>query len=559
MKRVLFGILLLSHSIIFCQNDELKVDINSAEIVSKNFFIHAFNQGINNKNGVEYVNTDELQIAKSFLKEYKGHPSIYIVNFESGGWVITSAHKGVGPILAYSEKGSIEVYEQMSDVFIEWMSQYEFVIDSVFYLNEKHELKQKKWNNYLKNIFYEEKNNLKSTFEENRFFLLDTEWGQSIANINAFNTPAYNYLLGGDCDNATGNFLAGCTAVSIGQIMKYWEFSNGNSANFDWWNMPDILNEFSQNYEVERRSISYLLKRINEELNTQLGCEASSAYPLFHAKNTFKAFGYKETQMSHNFRSLHTYNQWVNLLKNELNQMRPIQYNSINHSFVCDGYVYGTNHFHFNLGWLRNNNVTFWGNFDELPTSGSTLFHECLTGIEPDWRTFYNLQNITINNQKTFQAKMIFAAGVSTYFNVENNSDCRMLAHDCIVLLPGFWAKHGSESLIKIFQNTEGTLKTQNFSMHTLKSDEESRVDEEFFNIFISPNPSKNGEFFLSINEEIQNFIEIKVYSINGVLLNYEQKYQNNFFIDLKKYSKGIYLLNVNYNNKFFNYKLIYE
>ena len=53
-------------------------------------------------------------------------------------------------------------------------------------------------------------------------------------------------------------------------------------------------------------------------------------------------------------RSLYTYNEWIELIYNELKQHRPVVYGGQSsgggHEFVCDGYQ-GEDYFHINWGW----------------------------------------------------------------------------------------------------------------------------------------------------------------------------------------------------------------
>ena len=49
-----------------------------------------------------------------------GVPCMYVINYESGGFVIVSATKNYYPILAYSETGSMNVEEAMKTGFSVW-------------------------------------------------------------------------------------------------------------------------------------------------------------------------------------------------------------------------------------------------------------------------------------------------------------------------------------------------------------------------------------------------------------------------------------------------------
>ncbi|MBR4689196.1 MAG: Spi family protease inhibitor [Bacteroidales bacterium] len=285
MKHIVYTILF---AILAAQAFSQDVDEKTARIVSGNFFDNTFSN---------WKGAPSTPIKNTFLRMYKNHNSTYVVNFLNGGWVILAANKSVGPVLMYSDEGEIEQNIEYPSAFNEWLSLYDEVIDSVYknkiYIKEK----QLKWKQYEENIFERQKptsNILKSTFYSDGFYLLDSRWGQSWANYGNFSVPAYNVMMGyGGCNNPdgnyTGNYLAGCTAVAMGQILKYWEFSYGPYTDFDWWNMPNSLNTASTNFNTERYAISTMLENIGERINADYGCDGTSALPVFSAKAAFKA------------------------------------------------------------------------------------------------------------------------------------------------------------------------------------------------------------------------------------------------------------------------------
>lgn len=576
MRKYLILLVLLIPGI----SNSQTVDIKTAEIVAKNYFKNRFKNGYYINDNYRIIDTNNLRIKNVITKVIKDNPSLYIFNFSKGGWVITTANKSLGPIVAYNESGQIDDYVTLDDAFKEFLNYYEYAIDTIVKSIKMNKLKQEKWDKYYNNCFNESNSEIPNNIDglkrwdapdDSGFYLLDTEWGQSRSNDGAMNVPAYNKLMGGNCNNTTGNYLAGCTAVAIGQILKYWEYSSGPYADFDWWNMPDELNYYSnQNFNTQADAISKMLLSIGHRVNANFGCDGTSALPLFNSKEVFTNLGYIESEMSHNLKSLHTYNQWVDLLKNELNNNRPIQYNSKTHSFVCDGYMFGTNEFHFNLGWNGTfGGTNFWFNFEDIPNiEGATIFHECLTGIRPNWQQHILIQTNTVIDKYltgnplfvTHQAKEITIAGNNSTFTIKPEADCRFLASDNIRLLPGFWSKQGSTMLAKSFSNSEGTLKSQiEENKNTIDSSKFDLYHENLFSIY--PNPSGNGRFFITINSDLDiEKITLKVVNQLGTILYLNSKIQNNVVeIDVSKFSKGIYFLEIRNNNQITNYKLIHK
>jgi len=541
---------------LICYSQE--VDQLTAIKVSKNYFKKTFENGVNINGTNKYIDTDSLDVISSYLKMYNGHKSYYITNFKGGGWVITSSHKAVGPILAYSEKDSIKENGMHCSAFLDWMKQYDIKIDSAYITNKKTD----KWSEIVN---ANNSNKTKSYNGTDGFYLLDSKWGQAEPNIGSSYTPAYNSLMDGNCfqipSNYTGKYLAGCSPVAIGQIMKYWEYSSGDYADFNWWNIKETLNTNSSNFNTESQSTSYLLKQIGITIGANYYCDGTVALPLFNARNTFAEYGYVNSDMNHNLKALYSHIIWIIMLKTELNNNRPIQYNSINHSFVCDGYKYNSNEFHFNFGW--NGDSDGWYNFDEIPTDGLSSFHECLTGIHPNWQTLINLTNQFLSGpiNKTYQAKEIIAGGdLNHEYSIGPFAKCSFIASQDIILKPGFWAMAGSTLLVKPFANSKGTLKSdisnESESEISQMEDYQTPINSE---MIVSPNPSKSGIFFIKPNfESILN--EYTLLDIKGNTIVHEKAVNSKTItINIQNYSKGIYFLRINNNTSTYNFKLIYQ
>ena len=400
-----------------------------------------------------------------------------------------------------------------------------------------------------------------------RFIYLILNGGQSEANGYDSSVPAYNISMdSGGCynptTNNTGNYLAGCTAVAMGQILRYWKFSYGPYAEYDWWFMSDALYTNSSNFTRNRLAISSMLKNIGERVDASYGCGGTSTInTISKAKTAFKALGYVEDDMDHKYKSLHSYSGWVSLLREEVEANRPILYTTQTHSLVCDGYNYENGDLHFNLGW---NNYNVFVDFEDLPVSGGVIYHECLIGINPNWITHLAVQNNTVISEYltgdplsiTYQAKKITLAGNNSTFTIMPEANLRLLASDTITLLPGFWAKSGSSMLAKHFANTEGTLKSENISNTSFLSDNE---DSKY--VILSPNPSYDGPFYINaINDKKDSESIGSVYSIinsQGTILYEGRVFQDILDIDLGNYPKGIYYLKLTINNNVVTYKLL--
>ena len=86
------------------------------------------------------------------------------------------------------------------------------------------------------------------------------------------------------------------------------------------------------------------------------GLDGSGAFPTDISPAMITYFGYKSSTIKDVVFQYYMSNAyWANILKEELDESRPMIYNGwdtegMGHSFVCDGYDEYDN-FHFNWGW----------------------------------------------------------------------------------------------------------------------------------------------------------------------------------------------------------------
>jgi len=193
--------------------------------------------------------------------------------------------------------------------------------------------------------------------------LLTTKWNQS---------PYYNAMCPYD-NNQSARSVTGCVATAMAQIMKYWNHpakgvgshsyvhskygtlsANFSITNYNWSNMPNQVT--STNNDV-----ATLMYHCGVSVNMDYSPSVSGAYVISEASQTencsefaFKEyFDYSSSTIGVR-RSSYTESVWIQMLKEELDNQRPIMYAGFGsgggHAFVCDGYDTG-NYFHFNWGW----------------------------------------------------------------------------------------------------------------------------------------------------------------------------------------------------------------
>ncbi len=209
--------------------------------------------------------------------------------------------------------------------------------------------------------------------------LLSTRWNQS---------PYYNNLCPYDSYYAERT-VTGCVATATAQIMKYWnhpttgygshsythstygtQSANFGTTTYAWASMPDSL--ISSTPSAQKTAVATLMYHVGVavEMNYNVSSEGGSgannnnetsgsiAYfgsaTVSCAENALRYYFKYRSDMHHVNYEDFTQAQWLTMLRNELDNNRPVLYsghdNSGGHSFVCDGYN-NSGLFHFNWGW----------------------------------------------------------------------------------------------------------------------------------------------------------------------------------------------------------------
>lgn len=177
--------------------------------------------------------------------------------------------------------------------------------------------------------------------------LIRTKWGQG---------RFFNYYCPPDYRGPNGKIYPGCTAVAMGQILRYYASFNSISFNhtfhsgvygdltasigpYDWMAMDEVQVAVNQ-------EISDLLYDLSVLLHTTYGITGSSA----NTHRTLEAFhelGYTGATLLR--RSDFSAESWEEEIYSSLSRYQPIWVAGGGHAFICDGYD-DEGFFHFNLG-----------------------------------------------------------------------------------------------------------------------------------------------------------------------------------------------------------------
>lgn len=342
MKKIL-----LSISAFLCIFATFAKDVNETVALqaAKNFF------ALSSTEKITLAYSCKVEAPESTLFS-AGKNIYYIFNVENKkGFVIISAEDAVMPVLGYSRERNCEM-DNLPPAFVKWLENYK---EQIIYAKENRaeadEETEKKWQELLNPTpaFYE-----KTTAAVNP--LCNTTWDQS---------PYYNAL-------CPGGSVTGCVATAMAQIMKFWNHpqtgsgihsynhptygtlsANFGATTYQWGSMPNSLN--SNNNAVATLMLHCGISvDMNYSPNLSTAWVIASDNPVCAQNSYINYFGYDATTIQGVRRQNYNDNAWKNLLKNELDNGRPLQYAGFGsgggHTWVCDGYD-NSDFFHMNWGW----------------------------------------------------------------------------------------------------------------------------------------------------------------------------------------------------------------
>lgn len=329
------------------------------------------------------------------IEKLNSIPFYYVFNFENrDGFIIMSADDAVSPVLAYSTQKNYRK-ENQPDAFVKWMDKYRREISEII----KKEMPagaeiENQWERLQAGLplISDQKGETKNP-------LMNSTWDQM---------QYYHDQCPYD-DDYNERVATGCVATAMAQIMKYHNHpQNGEgyhtynhskygslSANFgsetyNWSSMPN--NVTSSNAEVAK-----LMYHCGVSLEMNYGPAAqggSSTNSLDVVANALKSYFSYSNTTQFVMRQSYSDANWKNLLKDEINNNRPMEYAGVGqgggHAFVCDGYD-ASDMFHFNWGWSGYYDGYF--NIDNLNpgTSGTgsgasnyNQYQQIVYGIQPE-------------------------------------------------------------------------------------------------------------------------------------------------------------------------------
>lgn len=324
------------------------------------------------------------------LSKTAGFQNLYIFTTEES-FVIMAADDCVQPILGYSTENPFGTGKMPENLFY-WLEGYDEQIAYAVRNGQKatNEVDEA-WRLLLTGAMPETK--------DAPSYLIQTKWNQD-APYNHFCPPSVNPV------------LTGCVATAMAQVMKYYnyptqgfgshsytpmahpeygeQFVDFGSTTFDWGNM---ITSYSSDYNtVQRDAVATLMYHCGVSVNMNYGSngEESGAFTSDVADALKNYFNYSQT-VHYVSRASYNDTQWKNILIQELEATRPIQYcgsrikegKRSGHSFICDGYDDVTGKFHFNWGWGGSSDGWFFISDSGTPQVQYNLEQGAIIGIKP--------------------------------------------------------------------------------------------------------------------------------------------------------------------------------
>lgn len=308
---------------------------------------------------------DDLSLAYTFRAD-NGTATAYVFNF-SGGFVVVAADDAYSPILGYSDCGHFD-YDRAPDGLLFMLGELSSdVAETVANRRVVSSEVVCQWKNLEAFGILHPDRGAPVVGP-----LVQQKWNQD---------PPYNMYV-------PNGYPTGCVATAMAQLMKYWEWPttgtgehsyqwNGQtlSANFgettyDWANMIDFYG--SNASQEQKEAVATLMWHCGVAVDMNYASDGSGAYSVDVPAAISEYFSYSE-HAEHIAKAGYAYNDWIALLKSNIDQQIPLYYSgqstSGGHAFICDGYdVDGL--FHFNWGWGGSSNGYFRIDGEDFEYSG---------------------------------------------------------------------------------------------------------------------------------------------------------------------------------------------
>ncbi len=547
-------------------------------------------------NYYSFKNPDKNAVViKSVTRTHNENVCLYLFYFNTGGFVMVPGNDAAVPVLGYSLKGNFDENEDLPPAFEYMIENYCIQIDYITNNDLSNSSTIHLWNDIL-NKRYQNKNNNKVVSP-----LLESvgaypiEYAQFKNQSNECEPGSYNDKCPIDDKGHCGNAKAGCGAVAMAQVMRYWQHpetgrgykgynqllhpqygwieADFGSTTYDWENMPFYLINNSDEEEIE--AVTTLIYHCGVSIWMHYGHDFSWALAQNIPEALVDNFRYSAANLKK--RKNYSDNEWKNKLRDELDLLHPIIYygdkehlSKYKHYFVCDGYGLDgdNNYFHFNWGWDGSHNGYFY--IDDLdPKNNGNHYNKhqkAIFDVDNGCLPHYYLADyIEAGEAKAIQASntITVAYGDDTFIIEGENQNqefgtCVFIAGQSVFLHQGFHARIGSSFHASIgeCETKAGQNKTVNNKVTSI-SNSNLNIQNNLPSIHIYPNPN-NGEFTIDVFGDVETKGSFEIYNSVGVLIDRGVS-SNKTQIDISNNSKGLYIIKIRTPDKQFVEKVFVQ
>jgi len=345
MKRILP--LLILFLIIATNLNSQNIPLPEAERIARNCFFEQMNKY---QKPVDYAS---IGMELVYTSSAEGNALFHVFENHAGGFVIVAAQQLIHPVIGYSFNGDFPEELNPQSNFGSFMAAY---AEMLAYALQNNIAPSAEVMHAWAHLLTEDPNTLNTAGREKDVQpLIASMWNQDYP---------YNIMSPEDPDGPGGHAYAGCVATAMSQVMHYWRYpltgvgshsyyhsnygqlsADYGSTEYDWAGMLNVI-DFNDPWAIAELQYH---AGIGVEMNyTPNGSGAT----MFKARDALQDF-FRYADCKLKFKENYTEQEWIDLLKNQIDQDYPVNYagysNSGGHAFVCDGYQ--DDYFHYNFGW----------------------------------------------------------------------------------------------------------------------------------------------------------------------------------------------------------------
>lgn len=318
-------------------------------------------------------------------------PAYYVINNPEGGWVIIAADDRISPVIAYSDFGSFQS-DDMPENLSYWMDGISRTVEKVRESNlEASERVKAMWASPART----------KESGSTQKHLATALWHQE----EPYNM--YSPVMSGENSPA----LTGCVATAMAIVCQYnrWpEHGKGviggytttrvptyippysiDGHYYDWDNMPASDGRLSESAwtDEQKHQVATLIHDCGVMVKMDYSSDGSGTYGEIVGEAMVSNLSYSESvQMLK--RSSYSLTEWFEIMKNEIDNGRPVLYGGIGseggHEFVCDGYDTDGSKLGINWGWGGKGNGYYSLDLPLSDSYGFTDKQDAIIGIAPD-------------------------------------------------------------------------------------------------------------------------------------------------------------------------------